>query len=100
MSTLNSSSTRAAVLAAYADNASYQEDDSLTKARAFITACRLLLSPQHSAKRTKGANSAEVELDLGLIRKELEDAQQYATARATDASGAAVQHISFAGFRD
>ena len=100
MSTLDSNSTRADVLAAYADNASYQEDNSLTKAKAFITACRLLLSPKHSAKRSRGANSAEIELDLSLISRQLDDAQSWATARDTAAAGSSVTHLSFDGFRD
>ena len=43
MSTLSSSSTRADVEAAYADDASYVEDASVPKARVFVTACRLLI---------------------------------------------------------
>ena len=43
MSTLSSSSTRADVEAAYADDASYAEDASVPNARAFVTACRLLI---------------------------------------------------------
>jgi hypothetical protein len=43
MATLDSTSTLSEILAAYADNASYAEDGSATKARSFITACRLLL---------------------------------------------------------
>ena len=43
MSTLTSASTLAQVKAAYADNASYVEDNSVAKCRAFITACTILL---------------------------------------------------------
>jgi len=42
MATLSSNSTDAQVLAAYDDNASYEEDNSRAKADAFITACRIL----------------------------------------------------------
>ena len=42
MSTLDSTSTLGQVESAYADNASYAEDNSVDKARAFVTACRLL----------------------------------------------------------
>ena len=42
MATLNSRSTDAEVLAAYDDNASYEEDGNRGKANAFITACRIL----------------------------------------------------------
>ncbi len=41
-STLSSSSTYEEVKAAYQDNASYREDESRTKALAFITACIFL----------------------------------------------------------
>jgi hypothetical protein len=41
MSTLTSSSTDTQVRAAYDDNASYEEDASAAKCRAFITACRI-----------------------------------------------------------
>lgn len=99
MSTLDSNSTRDDVLNAYADNASYQEDNSLTKAKAFVTACRLLLSPKFSARRSKGINGTEVELDLALIRKELENAQTFVAARDTASTGAAVTHLSFSNFR-
>ena len=43
VSTISSASTDAEVQAAYDDNASYVEDNSVDKAKAFITACRLLI---------------------------------------------------------
>ncbi len=99
-STLNSSSTREQVLASYADNASYAEDDSIAKARAFITACRLLLSPKFSAKRAKGSNSLEVEHDLAVYRNEKTDAEKFVAARSTSTATASVSHLSFGSFRD
>lgn len=41
MSTLDSSSSRQDVLDAIADNASYEEDSSLAKAKAYLTALRI-----------------------------------------------------------
>ena len=43
MATLGSSSTLDEIKDAYADNASYIEDDSVAKAKIFVTACTLLL---------------------------------------------------------
>ena len=43
MSALSSSSTLVQVENAYDDNASYAEDESVAKCRAFLTACRILL---------------------------------------------------------
>jgi hypothetical protein len=43
MGTLTAASTLAQVEASYDNNASYAEDNSPTKAKAFVTACRFLL---------------------------------------------------------
>ena len=43
MSTLTSSPVHAEVEAAYVDDASYAEDGSVSKAKAFVTGCRILL---------------------------------------------------------
>ena len=94
MSTLDSSSTLAEIKAAYADNASYQEDASVSKARAFATACRLLL--MKLPKRMAQGAGEEIELDLGLIRQELNTATGWLSANST--SGA-IKHVSFENFR-
>jgi len=99
MATLDSTSTWAEVVAAYADNVGYDEDNSATKARAFVTACRLLLSPAMSSKRTvhggRGGGE-ELELDLAEIRRQLEAAQNWITGNA---SGGGVRHLSVEEFR-
>lgn len=99
---LSSSSTRAQVLAAYADNAAYEENGSLSQARTFVTACRLLLSPQHNVKRAShgGRGAEEVELDLTLIRDELKAAQDWVNLTAGAQSGSSVVHPDFTNFRD
>lgn len=81
MSSLSSSSTLAQVWAAYEDNASYEEDLSTTKAKAFITACRILLRRTPSSQ-TKGSN--QVNYDPGHIAKELEHAKVWLEARDPD----------------
>ena len=97
MSTLTSSSTLAQIVAAYVDNASYEEDASTTKAAAFISACRIIL-----IKRPKKAavGGEEIELDLELIARELDSARRWlATNGSVAAGGGGVKAISFEGFR-
>lgn len=102
MSTLNAASTRADVLSAYANNASYEEDASIDKCRAFITAVRILLSPKHLVKRTAhgGRSGEEVELDLTILRQELQDAREWLAAAGAAEDGSAVIHADFTGFRE
>lgn len=101
MSALSSESTLAEIQAAYDDNASYEEDGSETKARAFITACRLLV--RQTPKRTAhgGGAGAELEIDTVRIAEELKAAQRWLAAHAGVTSGGpGVRHLSFDGFRD
>ncbi|MBW3540758.1 MAG: hypothetical protein KY476_10845 [Planctomycetes bacterium] len=99
MSTLTSASTRAEVLAAYYDNASYEEDASVAKAKAFVTACRFLL--KRDPQRSRHGNS-ETQLDTSAIRQELEDARAWISAHDTSsaANRGRCLHPSFAHFRD
>lgn len=78
MATLSSSSTLTQIENAYLDNASYSEDKSLSKARVFITACRMLLFKLPSAQ-SKGANS--LSYNRNLIQRELERAQEWLAAK-------------------
>lgn len=96
MSTLDSSSTLAEIKAAYADNASYQEDASVSKARAFCTACRLLLLNLPKRVAHGGRGSEEIELELRLIREELEAGKQWLAANSESGY---VKHVSFENFR-
>lgn len=77
MSTLTSSSTDSEVEAAYDNAASWYEDQSVAKARAFVTACRILIrrcatAMYHGQKR--------VEFDIPLLRSELEQAAAFVEA--------------------
>ena len=99
MSSLSSTSTLAEVKAAYADNASYLEDGSAAKARAFITACRLLLLmlPKRAVKggRTSGE---EIELDPSQLAGQIAEAQRFLTE--CNLSAAPPKVFSCENFRD
>lgn len=99
MSTLSSSSTIAQIKASYDDNASYEEDASVSKAKAFITACRLLIrqTPTELAKA-----SGRVQIDVKLIQEEMNEARDFVSSYDTsDSSGAdtRVRHADFRNFR-
>jgi hypothetical protein len=99
MSSLNATSTLAEIKAAYADNASYFEDGSPAKARAFVTACRLLLLklPKRVASGGRGQGE-EVELDVRVIQDQIADAQRFLTQSGIAAGPPKV--YSFENFRD
>lgn len=94
MSTLSSSSTLTAIKNAYIDNASYAEDASTAKAKAFITACRILLLKL--PKRAAHGRGNEVELDPRLIHDEMKAAQRWLAGQ----SAGAITHVSLEEFRD
>jgi len=96
MSTLSSSSTLAEVQAAYDDSASYAEDESVGKAAAFITACRVLLRRLPKRAVHGGRETEEIELDPAMIRKELSEARRWIADRST----ATLRFASFQDFRD
>lgn len=98
MSTLSSASTLAQIVAAYADNASYEEDASTSKAAAFITACRLLLLK--IPKKVKQAAGTEMEIDPAVIRSELSQAQTWQRAQTAGDDAGGVTHHTFENFRD
>ncbi len=99
MSTLSSASTRAEIKDAIKDNASYREDSSLTKAKAFVTAVTMWLF--ESPKRTAMAGGEELELDLQVLSVELAAAKAYLQQKASQTSaGNALQFGSFSSFRD
>ena len=73
---LSSESTLEEVRAAYLDNAAYEETGNVAMARAFVSACRMLLilPPKRSM-----ADGGETELDLGLVQREMKAAQRFVT---------------------
>jgi hypothetical protein len=99
MSTLDSQSSLDDVRAAYADNASYQEDGSAAKCRAFMTACRLLLL--HLPKRMAhgGRGNEEIEMDLTVIQAEIREARQWLAVYGAAEAAARATFSSFENFR-
>lgn len=78
-SNLSSSSTDAEVRSCYQDNANFEESESLTKARAFVTACLHLLQ-REPASVAKGGS--EMRLTPEQIQKELAYARQWIAQRS------------------
>lgn len=108
MSTLTSSSTLAVVQSAYDDNASYYEDDDATKAKAFITACRILL---RRIPRDGMLQGARVTLTPEIIQDQLNAAVEWLAGGSSDeetdslaagdipSSGPRVSRANFNNFR-
>jgi len=99
VSTLSSASTIAEVQAAYDDNASYEEDASTAKCRAFVTACRFLLRriPKRAVHGGRGGGE-EIETDPTQIAAELAKAQRWLAAHAGPSAGGA--GAIYGDFRD
>ena len=99
MATLNSASSLDDVQASYADSASYHEDGSPAKARAFITACRLLLLllPKR-ASRGGRAQGEEIELDPRLLAEQITEAKRFLSESADRT--VPPNTFSFQSFRD
>ena len=99
MSVLTSASTWDEVYDAYLDNASYLEDGSAAKARAFTTACRLLLLllPKRISKGGR-VQGEEIELDIRVILDQIGEAKRFLTQTAVAA--APPKSFSIEHFRD
>lgn len=99
MASLDSTSTLADIKSAYADNASYAEDGSAAKARAFITACRLLLLKLPRKAAFAGQAGHEIELDTKLLADEIRQAQQWLTLNSGTAAGSVTTLVPSKDFR-
>lgn len=97
---LDSTSTLVEIEAAYDDSASYEEDRSVAKCRAFITAVRLLLR-RYRRKIQRGSGTA-IENDVAPLKAELQRAQTWLAQHDTSATGGggSVRFASFENFRD
>lgn len=100
MSSLSSASTLTEVEAAYDDNAAYAESGSASMARAFCTACRILL--RRVAKRTAhgGQWGFELEIDPRVVQQELQQAQAWLASAPAASTDGGVKYTDFSNFRD
>lgn len=88
----------AAARTAYLDNADYEEDASVTKAKAFITACRKLLAVPITRTANAGRDGNELELNPELLARMLDEARRWLAAELSASSGAVI-HADFTDFR-
>jgi len=96
--TITSASTISEIVAEIVDNASYQENDSLTEAKAFVTACRVYLFKV--PKRQKNRNS-ETEFDVKELRAEMNNAVAWLRTKGGDTTHKRrIVGASFEGFRN
>lgn len=99
MSTLSSDNTYKEILAAYMDNAGYEEDGDVTKAKAFVTACRMLI--RYPSRLQVGGRQAghEMEIDVAELRAEMAAAQSWIAAN-DQPTGGRTTYGDFSTFRD
>ena len=96
---LDSKSTFADIKASYMDNASYEEDSDILKAKRFITACRFMLNPTFLPQVTEHSGE-RVELFLESVERQLKDAQAFVSQDGEQLVGEEITYISFANSRN
>ena len=94
MATLSSNSTDAQVLAAYDDNASYEEDASRAKADSFITACRILRN-----RLPLSAGRGPQTFTRESLQAEIEAAQRWKDAHPATTGSGRVRYLSMENYR-
>lgn len=101
MSSISSASTDAQVRAAIEDNASYEEDESLSKASAYITAMRVWIG-RLSERKNVGDADSRLEVEIEALRKELESAREWRLQNGggTDAQATQVSLADFGSARE
>jgi len=92
MSTLSSASTLAQIQDSYDDNASYEEDGSLSKAKAFSTAVRMLLRRIPEESRQGGDS---IRFRPEVLRKELDEVQEWIARNARSSRVTRYDHSRF-----
>jgi len=98
VATLTSTATLAQVRAAYDDNASYEEDGSVAKAKSFVTACRILLRRLPMSTGTGGG--AYIQLSPTTIMEQLRAAQGWLASKAdVEDGGSGIKHLSLEDYR-
>jgi len=89
--------TYSALVDAYDENADYSTTASVTKAKAFVVACRRL---RRWAIRSE-QNGASSEFSPDALAEEIASAENWLATRDTsDQSFGHTRHIDFAGFRE
>lgn len=94
---ITSASTEAQITAQYLDNSLFENPASVTKAWAFVEACRAMLqrgivSSEHAGEK--------IEFDPKVILQMLNEAKAWIGVNGTVAAGGSgVKHADFAGFR-
>ena len=101
MAAVSSSSTDAEVRAALDDSASYEEDGSIAKCRAYVTALRIWIRRLSERKSTADADTRR-EIDLSTLSKEMENARAWMSENGgeTDTQAAQVSLADFGSSRD
>jgi hypothetical protein len=95
MAALTGSSTDEAVWAQYDDNAAYDVDSSVTKAKLFIEACRVLLR-----RRPTSIGFGQRSTEFEAVQQALDDARKWLALNNTSANGGSVRHLDFRNLRD
>jgi len=94
---LTSTSTRDEIIAAYRNNASYEEANDSVKAAAFITACRFMLLQLPTSSISPGG--ARTDYNMTLIRQEMEQARAWLRFSGTASMATTVIHSMDDNFR-
>ena len=96
---MSSSSTLAEIQSAYDDNASYAEDGSVAKCKAFITAVRMLI--RRTAQRVdSGATASSITIDMKQYRDEIIDARAWLSGHSdVSDGGSGARYFSVEDFR-
>jgi hypothetical protein len=97
MASLSSASTIAEIEAAYMDNAGYAEDRSAAKARAFVTACRLLLLKRPTEA---GSGTDRLVLSPDQISGQIRSAEDWLASNDTAANGPMGPRVTGASFQN
>lgn len=95
---LSSASTLAQIEACYDDNASYQEDGSVSECRSFLTACRMLLR-RYSAEAQKAGSGNRLRMDENLRQLEQQISEAKAWLASATAAGNDVVYPNFQTLR-
>ena len=97
MSTLNSSSTEDEIEAALIDNASYEEDRSVSKAKAFLTALRIRIA-QAQSNVAEGATA--IQYDLNMLYQQSNEVRRWLAENDTSPKLNPTGNVKFISFKN